>query len=85
MPLKFSLFMVIIFAVKVGIVDSQNNLMSVINITDVLGDRGFLHPHDAHFVPDDSGDFVLVTWNPGRIGYFRRLQDYDEAESLADN
>ena len=68
----------------VGIVDNHNNLVSVINITDVLGDRGFLHPHDAHFVPDGSGDFVLVTWNPGHIGYFRRVHD-DQAEPLATN
>ena len=54
----------------VGIVNEQNQLLSVLNITHYLGDRGFLHPHDAHFLP--NGDFVLVTWNPGRIGYFRR-------------
>jgi hypothetical protein len=64
----------------VGIVDKNNDLFSVINITNVLGDRGFLHPHDAHFVPDGSGDFVLVTWNPGRIGFFRRVPEQDEVE-----
>lgn len=54
----------------VGIVNEKNELLSVFNITDKLGDRGFLHPHDAHFL--SNGDFVLATWNPGRIGYFRR-------------
>jgi len=56
----------------VGIVDQQNKLLSVLNISHHLGDRGFLHPHDAHFLP--NGDFVLATWNPGRIGYFRRAR-----------
>lgn len=56
----------------VGIVNYDNELVSVVNISATLGDQGFLHPHDAHFVPGTSGDFVLVTWNPGRIGYFRR-------------
>ena len=65
----------------VGILDSDNGLLSFINITDSLGDRGFLHPHDAHFVPGTQGDFVLVTWNPGRIGYFQRLtQDTEEVQ-----
>lgn len=95
----------------VGILNSQNEMVSLINITEALGDQGFLHPHDAHFLPGTSGDFVLgmcehyndkklaanrwrvpivcvtslslistmllsffvaVTWNPGRVGYFRR-------------
>jgi hypothetical protein len=58
----------------VGILDARNQLISLINITEALGARGFLHPHDAHFVPGPSGDFVLVTWNPGRVGYFRRVR-----------
>jgi hypothetical protein len=57
----------------VGIVNAENELVSVLNITDKLGHLGFLHPHDAHFL-DDDGSFVLVTWNPGRLGYFRRVQ-----------
>ena len=47
---------------------------SILNITQQLGHLGFLHPHDAHFLP--NGDFVLVTWNPGRIGYFRRIDHH---------
>ena len=65
---------------SVGVLDRENNLVDVINITATLGHKGFLHPHDAHFVEGTSGDFVVVTWNPGRIGYFRRV-----AASLEDN
>ena len=60
---------------SVGILNYHNRLVSVVNISETLGDQGFLHPHDAHFVPGTSGDFVLVTWNPGRIGYFRRTSE----------
>lgn len=56
----------------VGIVNEKNEIVSVLNITDKLGHLGFLHPHYAHFLRD--GSFVLVTWNPGRIGFFRRVQ-----------
>lgn len=58
----------------VGILDQGNILVSYVNISDTLGQQGFLHPHDAHFVPGTDGDFVAVFWNPGRIGYFRRQQ-----------
>ena len=64
---------------SVGILDNENSLVDVINVTASLGDRGFLHPHDAHFVPGTSGDFVVVTWNPGRIGYFRRVAASSES------
>mmetsp|Transcript_26034 Transcript_26034/g.57348 ORF Transcript_26034/g.57348 Transcript_26034/m.57348 type:complete len:169 (+) Transcript_26034:2-508(+) len=59
---------------SVGILDHGNNLVDVVNITATLGHLGFLHPHDAHFVPGTKGDFVVATWNPGRIGYFRRVE-----------
>ena len=59
----------------VGILNAQNNMVSWLNISHHLGPEfGFWHPHDAHFVPGTDGDFVLVTWNPGRIGYFRRVR-----------
>jgi hypothetical protein len=57
----------------VGIVNHVNELIHVVNITDMIGPDGFLHPHDAHFIPGTSGDFILVTWNPGRIGYLRNV------------
>jgi hypothetical protein len=67
----------------VAILDDSNHVVSVLNTTDALGDQGFLHPHDAHFIK--NGDFVLVTWNPGRIGYFRRVPEkkgFDETSGL---
>jgi hypothetical protein len=65
----------------VGIVNEQNKLISVVNITEHLGEEGFLHPHDARFLP--NGDFVLVTWNPGRVGYFRRAtNDNDQSQEM---
>ena len=41
------------------------------SIKSTLGAKGFKHPHDAIFLP--NGDFVVATWSPGRIGYFRKL------------
>jgi hypothetical protein len=57
----------------VGILNFHNDLIGLVNVSDTLGDLGFQHPHDVHFVPNTNGDFILVTWNPGRIGYFRRI------------
>jgi hypothetical protein len=51
-------------------ITSKKELVSVLNRIDTLGEHGFLHPHNAHFLP--NADFVLVTWNPGHIEYFRR-------------
>jgi hypothetical protein len=65
---------------SVGILDEHNNLISYINISDSLGTKGFLHPHDAHFVPGTEGDFVAVFWNPGRIGYFRLQQPQQQQQ-----
>lgn len=65
----------------VGILDPDNNLVSLVNVSAVLGEHyGFWHPHDAHFAPGTNGDFILVTWNPGRIGYFRRVGRYAETK-----
>ena len=58
----------------VGILNRHNDLVNVVNVTEILGDRGFLHPYDAHFVIGTSGDFIVVPWNPGRIEYFRRVR-----------
>jgi hypothetical protein len=55
-------------------------LEGILNITQKLGHLGFLHPHDAHFLP--NGDFVLVTWAPGRIGYFRRVEKDKEVVDI---
>jgi|TARA_B110000305_G_C19324836_1_gene580797 hypothetical protein len=53
------------------IVDENNKMISIVNVTDMLGDAGFLHPHDAHWL--DNGDFIVVTWDPGEIGYFEKI------------
>jgi hypothetical protein len=66
---------------SVGILNQYNELLSIINITDNLGDQGFLHPHDASFV-GSNGDFIVVTWNPGRIGYFRRVDNVEKNDGL---
>lgn len=55
----------------VAILDKDNKLLSSIDVAGLLGDQGFKHPHDAHMLP--NGDFVVGTWNPGRIAYWRRL------------
>mmetsp|Transcript_101470 Transcript_101470/g.326093 ORF Transcript_101470/g.326093 Transcript_101470/m.326093 type:complete len:344 (-) Transcript_101470:23-1054(-) len=55
----------------VGILDGENQLVSVIRVSVLLGASGHLHPHDATFLP--NGDIVVATWNPGRISYWRRL------------
>ena len=33
--------------------------------------QGFKHPHDAIWLA--NGDIAVCTWNPGRLGYWRRL------------
>ena len=56
----------------VGILDHKNQLVSLINVSDLLGWDGHLHPHDAILLP--NGDLVVCTWNPGRISYWRRIK-----------
>ena len=53
------------------ILDKDNKVVSVIEVGKLLGDYGFRHPHDAIWLP--NGDIVVCTWNPGRLGYWRRL------------
>ena len=59
----------------VFIMDKQNKLLSTIDVNALLGTtgtkQGYDHPHDAIFLP--NGDFVVATWNPGRIGYFTKV------------
>jgi len=35
----------------VGILDLGNNLVSLLNITELIGDLGSVHPHDSIFLP----------------------------------
>lgn len=53
------------------ILDKDNQVVSVIEVGKLLGDRGFRHPHDAIWLA--NGDIAVCTWNPGRLGYWRRL------------
>lgn len=53
------------------ILDKENQVVSVLEVGKLLGYRGFKHPHDAIWLP--NGDIVVCTWNPGAIGYFRRV------------
>ena len=56
---------------SVQIVDERSNaVLSVVNVSGILGDSGHLHPHDAQLLP--SGDLIVATWNPGRVSYWRR-------------
>jgi len=56
---------------QVAVLDQQNNLVSVINVSQLLGDQGSIHPHDAHFLP--NGDIIVATWKPGHVSYWKRL------------
>lgn len=53
------------------ILDRDNKVVSVVEVGRLLGSQGFKHPHDAIWLP--NGDIVVCTWNPGRLGYFKRL------------
>jgi hypothetical protein len=54
-----------------AILDKENKVISVIEVSRLLGAQGFKHPHDAIWLA--NGDIVVCTWNPGRLGYWRRL------------
>ena len=56
----------------IGIFDAASDeLVSTLDIADLLSVDGFDHPHDAVFLP--NGDLVFCTWGTARIAYFRRL------------
>lgn len=55
----------------VFILDKDNQQVAVIEVGKLLGSAGFVHPHDAIWLP--NGDIVVCTWNPGRLGYWQRL------------
>ncbi len=54
------------------ILDKENKVVSVIEVGKLLGDYGFRHPHDAIWLA--NGDIAVCTWNPGRLGYWKRLR-----------
>ena len=55
----------------VAVLDADNNVISVVNVSALLAEWNHDHPHDAIFLP--SGDMVVATWNPGRLSYWKRL------------
>ena len=55
----------------VAVLDADNNVISVVNVSALLAEWNHDHPHDAIFLP--SGDMVVATWNPGRLSYWRKL------------
>ena len=56
---------------QVAILDKGNNVVSVIAVSDLLGWKGSVHPHDSHFL--SNGDIVVATWKPGTISYWKKL------------
>ena len=53
------------------ILDKENKVVSVIEVGKLLGEQGFRHPHDAVWL--SNGDIAVCTWNPGRLGYWKRV------------
>ncbi len=53
------------------ILDRDNQVISVIEVGKLLGYAGFKHPHDAIWLA--NGDIAVCTWNPGRLGYWKRV------------
>jgi hypothetical protein len=53
------------------ILDKEDKVVSVVEVGKLLGSLGFRHPHDAIWLA--NGDIAVCTWNPGRLGYWRRL------------
>jgi hypothetical protein len=56
----------------VAVLDKDNQVISVIEVGKLLGEFGFKHPHDAIWLA--NGDVAVCTWNPGRLGYWRRIK-----------
>merc|ERR1712232_640841 len=56
---------------NVTILDKNNTPLSYIDVKALLKAEGFGAPHDAIFMP--NGDFIVASYNPGRIAYWRRL------------
>jgi hypothetical protein len=53
------------------ILNKDNQVISVVEVGKLLGEHGFRHPHDAIWLA--NGDIAVCTWNPGRLGYWKRL------------
>lgn len=55
----------------VAVLDRDDKLISIVNVSELLAEEGTRHPHDAIFLP--SGDMVVGAWNPGRLTYWKKL------------
>ena len=55
----------------VGVLDADNKVISVVNVSVLLAKEQHKHPHDAIFLP--NGDMVVATWAPGRVSYWKKL------------
>eukprot|EP00658_Telonema_sp_P-2_P085281 TRINITY_DN9697_c0_g1_i3.p1 TRINITY_DN9697_c0_g1~~TRINITY_DN9697_c0_g1_i3.p1 ORF type:complete len:334 (-),score=78.95 TRINITY_DN9697_c0_g1_i3:283-1284(-) len=55
----------------VAVLDKNNEVISVVNVSVLLAAEQHKHPHDAIFLP--NGDMVVATWAPGRISYWKKL------------
>jgi len=55
----------------VAVLDKNNAVISVVNVSVLLAAEQHKHPHDAIFLP--NGDMVVATWAPGRISYWKKL------------
>ena len=68
---------------RVSIFSKNHELLSTVEVAELIGDLGHQHPHDAIWLP--SGDFILCCWsgpnNPGQgpargtISYWQRLKE----------
>lgn len=64
----------------VAILDEDNVVVSVVNVSDLLAAEEHRHPHDAVLLP--NGDLVVATWDPGRISYWRRLPESEDQTTM---
>merc|ERR1712113_177178 len=53
------------------ILDKNDKVISVVNVSQLLREEGTKHPHDAMFLP--NGDMVIAAWAPGRVTYWKKL------------
>lgn len=64
----------------VGILNSDNEVISVVNVSVLLAAEQHKHPHDAIILP--NGDLVVATWAPGRVSYWKKLPVEDEVAQM---
>ena len=62
----------------VAILDGGDRVVGVVDVAGVLEEEQHLHPHDAVFL--ENGDMVVVTWSPGRLSYWKLLEDEEGDE-----